>query len=76
MRHFRILPTDQSSQSGEITALDAGSVLNIVCQLQCKEADVFEGDGYCFSVRLSDGGLWSIFKRDPAGDGEVIATFS
>lgn len=64
MHRFTIVPTDSSYSSAEISARDAGGVLTIVSQLQCGEADIFEDDRYKFSVRLSDSGMWSIFKRD------------
>lgn len=64
MPRFTILPTDPSYASAEITALDAGAVLNIVGRLECHEADVLQDGKYSFSVRLSQNGLWSIFQRE------------
>lgn len=72
MHRFKILPIDQAYASAEVTALDAGAVLNIVSRLECKEADVLQDDVYAFSVRLSDSGMWSIFQREePGDDGEL-----
>jgi hypothetical protein len=64
MPRFTILSTDQSYSATEITALDAGAVLNIVGRLDCKDADVLADGRYSFSVRLNDCGMWSVFQRD------------
>lgn len=63
MARYKILPTDQSYSSAEINALDPSSVLHVVQRLNCKEADVLHDGVYSFSVRLADGGMWSIFQR-------------
>lgn len=70
MPRFKILPTDPSFSSAEVTALDAGVVLNVVGQLRCQEADVQKEGAYAFSVRLGDNGVWSIFQRE-SGDDEA-----
>lgn len=70
MPRFKILPTDQSYSSAEITSSDPSAVLNVVCQLNCREADVLQDDVYSFSVRLSANGMWSIFQRDAGNDAE------
>jgi hypothetical protein len=61
---FKILPTDQSYSSTELTAVDASGVLHIVGRLDCKEADVLVDDAYSFSIRLGGNGVWSIFDRE------------
>jgi hypothetical protein len=76
MPRFKILPTDQSYSSAQITALDAGAVLGIVDRLDCKEADVLQDDVYSFSVRLGSNGIWSIFQRaDHALDTQALQSF-
>jgi hypothetical protein len=75
MPRFKILPTDQSYSSAQITALDAGAVLGIVDRLDCKEADVLQDEVYSFSVRLGSNGIWSIFQRPghDTGSGKIEA---
>lgn len=63
---YKILTRDGSFRSAELTAQDAGGVLNVVTQMNCSEADVLEGDRYCFSVRLDKSGMWCIFQRHPS----------
>lgn len=76
MPRFKILPTDSSYPSAEISALDAGSVLNVVSQLNCHEADVLEDEVYKFSVRLSGSGLWSIYQRGADMVSDTIRPFA
>jgi hypothetical protein len=65
MPRFKIVPTDQICSSAEVTALDAGAVLNVVSQLNCGEADIMKDGAYAFSVRLARNGLWTLFQREP-----------
>jgi hypothetical protein len=71
MPRFKILATDRSYASAEITARDAGGILHIVGQLDCTAADVLQDDIYSFSVRLNRSGMWTIFQSDchPAPQG-------
>jgi hypothetical protein len=66
MHRFKIVPTNKSYSSAEITSFDAGPVLNVVGHLHCGAADVLQDDVYSFSVHLNDNGLWTIFHRDGA----------
>lgn len=68
MPRYTVLPVDCDLAPVEITAHDAGAVLNLVCRLDCGEADVLHDGVYNFSVRLSSNGLWSIFQRHEAQD--------
>lgn len=68
---FKILPTDQTYSAVEIEAIDASAALNVVSQIECKEADVFENDSYAFSVRLDRNGLWSIFQRHENAEANI-----
>jgi hypothetical protein len=63
MRLFTIVPVDPSNSDAELTAIDGEAVLEIVGRLDCKEADILQDDSYAFSVRMSDNGVWSIFRR-------------
>lgn len=75
MPRFQIIPNDQSFSAAEITALDAGAVLNVVSRLKCKEADVLQDGSYAFSVWLNDRGVWSIFQRDQDTGTAAIQSF-
>jgi len=75
MPRFKILPVDPSFSATEINAVDGGSVLSVVTQLNCKEADVLQDDLYTFSVRIDRNGLWSIFQRDPDAGPHDIQPF-
>lgn len=66
MPHFRIYPTDPSHPPMESVSSDPASVLNLVERTHCGEADVHRDDVYSFSVRLAEGGVWSIFQRQNA----------
>lgn len=61
---YKILATDNSYTSAVFEADDPNTVLRIVRQLQCQEADVLEDNVYSFSVKMGDAGTWTIFQRD------------
>jgi hypothetical protein len=67
MPRYTIIPTDRSSESAEIEAVDGAGVLDFVGRLDCQEADVLQDGVYAFSVRLSPSGMWSIFRREDDG---------
>jgi hypothetical protein len=75
MPSFKIFPTDQSLHSAEVIAGDATEVLGIVARLDCKEADVLQGDAYLYSVRLDANGLWYIFQRQPEPGPDTLEAF-
>lgn len=56
-------PSNAHSEQKEVSAPNAAAVFHIVSRLDCREADVLADDGYAFSVRLADNGLWTIFQR-------------
>ena len=72
MHRFRILPTDASYSSADIITSNTADVLATVQRLECKEADVLRDGEYFFSVRISENGAWSIFRRNPGEEGNVI----
>jgi len=61
---FKIVPTDHSHPSREVTATDAGCVLALVGRWDCGECDVLQDEQYMFSARLGANGVWAIFHRD------------
>ena len=75
MPRFKILSSDQSYASAEVTALNASASLNIVRELGCGEADVLQDDRYCFSIRLGEDGLWTIFQRGAVSLTEDVKSF-
>jgi len=75
MPRFTILPTDQTHSSAEVVALDAGAVLNVVGQLQCRDADVLEDGKYAFSLHRGTSGMWSIFQRADSGESGGVSAF-
>ena len=70
---FSIQPIDQSHPPLELHALDAGAVLHILSRRQWSEADVYQGDEYLFSLRVAQGGFWTIFQRDAEAENQVDA---
>ncbi|HKX78897.1 MAG TPA: hypothetical protein VJM34_10305 [Novosphingobium sp.] len=75
MPRFKILSSDDSYSSAEVIALNASASLNIVRELGCAEADVLQDDRYCFSIRLSEEGLWTIFQRDGVGYANEVHSY-
>jgi hypothetical protein len=75
MPRFTIVPNNETCSPTEIIAPDAGNVLNLVSRLRYRDADVLRDGLYAFSVRLSDGGMWSIFQREPGSAPENIPSF-
>lgn len=72
MPRFRIVPSDQSYPSAEISSLDPSAVLHIVERLGCHEARVLSDGQYRFSVDLSDSGVWRIFQREHQAEAQII----
>lgn len=75
MRRFHIRPSDPTFPMAEFIVSDEAAVLHMVQRLDCKEADVLRDDDYCFSVRLSDNGLWTIFQRSGIDRREAVSPF-
>ena len=75
MPSFMILPADRSQALAEFVGPDAIDILHIVPRLDARDVDVLVDDTYSFSVRLGDGGVWSIFQRkaDNSGVSELVA---
>ena len=64
MPRFRIRPINPAFPHAEINSPDASTVLLVVEQMNCHEADIDRDGDYAFSVRLGDIGLWSIYQRN------------
>jgi hypothetical protein len=64
MPRFKILPVDMSSPSLIAEAENPAIALHLIDRIDCKEADVLEGERYLFSVRKGNVGAWTIFQRD------------
>lgn len=72
---FKIYPADQPYFSAEVIVASSEAVLRMVQRLDCREADVERDGAYCFSVRLSDHGVWTIFRRGEIDVEEAIQSF-
>lgn len=75
MPRFHIRPSDPSSPLTEFIVGDEAAVLHMVQRLDCKEADILRDEDYCFSVRLADNGLWTIFQRSGIDRGVGVPPF-
>jgi hypothetical protein len=75
MHRFLILAADDSYQSTEIIAPDAGSALHAVDRLNVREADVLQDGRYLFSLYLNGKGVWCIFQRDHGLAAESISAY-
>ncbi|MFC0590440.1 hypothetical protein ACFFF7_13605 [Novosphingobium aquiterrae] len=63
MARYRIFPASPALTHREIAADSAANVMAIVGRLDCREADVLDGNDYSFSLRLEESGTWCIFHR-------------
>lgn len=72
MHRFQVRPADASILSPEIVASNPAGVLQMVQELNCKEADVLRDGEYCVSVRLEETGLWCIFHRDRPHEPHIV----
>lgn len=72
MPRFTILSSDHSYLSAEVIAPDAGSVLPIVDQIGCRDADILKDGQYSFSLHQGGSGMWSIFQRDHVTTGRAF----
>jgi hypothetical protein len=65
MPHFTILPLDQATRIAvEHESDNPETVLHLLRRIACHTADVIQDGEYAFSVRLAEGGCWTIFQRD------------
>lgn len=70
---FSIRPIDSSHLPIELDAFDGGAVLYMLSRHQWTEADVYQRDEYLFSLRMAQGGFWTIFQRDEGRKNEIDA---
>ncbi|GEM_PF-4227389 len=73
MAIFAIIPIDPEAVHTEVAGMGPSSVLHSIARLECREADVFKDGAYDFSARLSDRGVWHIFRRE-SRDGRLEQT--
>ena len=74
MPTYKIQPLGRS-RTCAITAMNAAAVLNVVRQLDCKQADVLREGIYAFTVRLDSNGLWSVYQRNQLGHTDATEEF-
>lgn len=67
MPRFTICAPGQAEPVSELVANDPGSILNIICRIGCREADISRDGVYSFSARLDANEVWTIFERSGRG---------
>jgi hypothetical protein len=63
MPHFKIVCTETAAAPVEVDALNPAIALQVLSNIECAEADVFENERYIFSVHKGHVGAWTIFQR-------------
>lgn len=76
MSRFTIQPIDAAQIAFELECSDPASVLHAISTSDFHEARVLREGDYLFSVRLADGGFWTVFKEgpDPADELQPFST--
>lgn len=64
MPRFTIIPTYDPSEAFDLIAPDTAEMLNQISERGWQAADVYEDQGYQFTVRMAEQGFWTIFQRD------------
>jgi hypothetical protein len=72
MRRYTIVPDHDSESAFYIHAPDGGTVLSALSTKRLREADIWDGDSYRYSVRRNrKAGFWEIFQRQGLATSEV-----